>query len=390
MVAVAAETVGIDAADALAAMGQIEEVAGRFATRVLGGVPTRLMLAKNPAGWSELLDLVAQDRGPLVVSINARTADGADPSWLWDVPFERLAGRAVVATGDRCADLSVRLHYADVAHLVESDPLTAVHTAATMGDDATPVDDRRRHRRRHWQLHGLRRAARGTAMRAPLRVVVVYPDLLGTYGDGGNGLILTRRAQWRGIEAELAQASSDAPLPEADIYCLGGGEDGPQVRAARALIDDRTLVRRVDAGAVVLAVCAGYQIVGTTFPGADGTPHEGVGLLGLTTSKGVGSRAVGEVTAEVTATSPCTGHAAHVDRLRKPWRCHHVGRGHHAPGPGDARCRQRRRFGHRGRRHRSGDGNLPARAGPGPQSSDGRSPAGVGPRYRHQRAHATR
>jgi UDP-N-acetylmuramyl tripeptide synthase len=140
MVAVAAETVGIDAADALAAMGQIEEVAGRFATRVLGVVPTRLMLAKNPAGWSELLDLVAQDRGPLVVSINARTADGADPSWLWDVPFERLAGRAVVATGDRCADLSVRLHYADVAHLVESDPLTAVHTAATMGDDATPVD----------------------------------------------------------------------------------------------------------------------------------------------------------------------------------------------------------------------------------------------------------
>ena len=175
----------------------------------------------------------------------------------------------------------------------------------------------------------------GRGHEAPLRVVVVYPDLLGTYGDGGNGLILTRRAQWRGIEAELAQASSDAPLPEADIYCLGGGEDGPQVRAARALIDDRTLVRRVDAGAVVLAVCAGYQIVGTTFPGADGTPHEGVGLLGLTTSKGVGSRAVGEVTAEVRR-RPCTVDAAHLDRVRKPWRCHHVGRGHHAPGPGDA------------------------------------------------------
>jgi lipid II isoglutaminyl synthase (glutamine-hydrolysing) len=77
-----------------------------------------------------------------VVSINARTADGADPSWLWDVPFERLAGRAVVATGDRSADLSVRLHYADVAHLVESDPLTAVHAAATMDDAATPDDAR--------------------------------------------------------------------------------------------------------------------------------------------------------------------------------------------------------------------------------------------------------
>jgi lipid II isoglutaminyl synthase (glutamine-hydrolysing) len=68
-------------------------------------------------------------------------------------------------------------------------------------------------------------------MTAPLRIVVVYPDLLGTYGDGGNGLILARRAQWRGVEVELAPAPSDAPLPEADIYCLGGGEDGPQVRA---------------------------------------------------------------------------------------------------------------------------------------------------------------
>ncbi len=105
-----------------------------------------------------------------------------------------------------------------------------------------------------------------------MRIAVVYPDLLGTYGDGGNGLILARRAQWRGIEAELLQAPSDAPLPEADIYCLGGGEDGPQVRAARSLIEDGVLRRRAAEGAVILAVCAGYQIVGQSFPGADGAP----------------------------------------------------------------------------------------------------------------------
>ena len=50
------------------------------------------MLAKNPAGWDELLDLVAGSEAPLVVSINARIADGADPSWLWDVPY-RAPGR---------------------------------------------------------------------------------------------------------------------------------------------------------------------------------------------------------------------------------------------------------------------------------------------------------
>jgi lipid II isoglutaminyl synthase (glutamine-hydrolysing) len=135
-------------------------------------------------------------------------------------------------------------------------------------------------------------------MSGPLRVAVVFPDLLGTYGDGGNGLILTRRAQWRGHDAELLQAPSDHPLPEADIYCLGGGEDGPQVRAARTLSDDGMLNRRVCEGAVVLAVCAGFQVVGRSFPGADGEPHEGVGLLDIETVKGTGPRAVGEVVSE--------------------------------------------------------------------------------------------
>ncbi len=134
----------------------------------------------------------------------------------------------------------------------------------------------------------------------PLRIAVVYPDLLGTYGDGGNGVILARRAEWRGLEAELMGALSDRALPEADLYCLGGGEDGPQVRAARALIDDGTLVQRVAEGAVVLAVCAGFQVVGRTFPGADGEAHDGVGLLDVETVRGTGHRAVGELLAEVT------------------------------------------------------------------------------------------
>jgi len=144
MAAVAATHQGIEPADAFAAMAAVEHVAGRFATRLVGGVPARLMLAKNPAGWSELLALVGDDNGPLVVAINARTADGADPSWLWDVPFERLAGRGVVATGDRCRDLSVRLKYAGVTHVMEEDRATAVATAVAMGSPSAngshPVD----------------------------------------------------------------------------------------------------------------------------------------------------------------------------------------------------------------------------------------------------------
>jgi UDP-N-acetylmuramyl tripeptide synthase len=139
LAAVAAEACGIDAVAALNAMASVEEVAGRFTVRSFGAARARLMLAKNPAGWDELLDLVAGASSPLVVSINARVADGADPSWLWDVPFERLAGRTVVATGDRYRDLSVRLRYAEVAHSTEPSPVGAV-TEASAGDPDVLVD----------------------------------------------------------------------------------------------------------------------------------------------------------------------------------------------------------------------------------------------------------
>jgi CobQ-like glutamine amidotransferase family enzyme len=140
-----------------------------------------------------------------------------------------------------------------------------------------------------------------------LTVVVVYPDLLGTYGDGGNGVVLARRAAWRGVDVELVEADSGSALPTADLYCLGGGEDGPQVRAANALAADGGLMRAVDAGAAVLAVCAGYQIAGRSFPDASGRARPGLGLLDITTQKSSGRRAVGEVVAEPFAAGPPGG-----------------------------------------------------------------------------------
>lgn len=130
MAAVAADCLGVPVPRALSAMSDVQEVAGRFAVVEVGPARTRLLLAKNPAGWSELLDLVAGDRAPVVVAINARVADGRDPSWLWDVAFEQLRGRRVVASGERCHDLAVRLRYAEVDHLTERDSEAAIRLAA--------------------------------------------------------------------------------------------------------------------------------------------------------------------------------------------------------------------------------------------------------------------
>jgi len=133
MAAGGAQVAGVDPVAALAAMGSVTHVAGRYQVVTVGGVRVRLLLAKNPAGWAEALDLIRPAPMPVVVGINARIPDGRDPSWLWDVPFERLRGRLVIATGDRGRDLAVRLRYAEVEHRFADGYLDAVR-ATGAGD----------------------------------------------------------------------------------------------------------------------------------------------------------------------------------------------------------------------------------------------------------------
>lgn len=125
MALAAARHEGVEPVQAAAAMGRVEQVAGRYAVFDLGPHRLRLLLAKNPAGWAATLGMLRPGR-PLVVAVNAREADGRDTSWLWDVDFGALAGRPVVASGERAADIGVRLSYADLPHRTEADPLAAV------------------------------------------------------------------------------------------------------------------------------------------------------------------------------------------------------------------------------------------------------------------------
>jgi len=126
MAAVTAARAGIGLEEALAAMAATVTVDGRYRQVAVGDSRARLLLAKNPAGWVEVFDMLAPPPGPVVVVINARIADGRDPSWLWDVPFERLAGRRVAASGERSRDLAVRLDYAEVEHVRIPDPVEAI------------------------------------------------------------------------------------------------------------------------------------------------------------------------------------------------------------------------------------------------------------------------
>ncbi|WP_372670044.1 MurT ligase domain-containing protein [Amycolatopsis kentuckyensis] len=121
----AAHRLGVPPHTAAARLRTITDIGGRYRTIRRSRHSVRLMLAKNPAGWVETLRVLDEDT-PVVVAVNAQEADGRDLSWLWDVHFERLRGRQVVVTGERCADLAVRLCYAEVAHWAEPDPVAAI------------------------------------------------------------------------------------------------------------------------------------------------------------------------------------------------------------------------------------------------------------------------
>lgn len=128
-------------------------------------------------------------------------------------------------------------------------------------------------------------------------IALLYPELLGTYGDGGNAVILAKRLAWRGIASEIVTVGAGDPVPAScRVYLLGGGEDGPQTEACRELAADGSMQRAVlDDGAALFAVCAGMQICGTAFVGPDGAAATGLGLLDCATVRTGEPRAVGEL-----------------------------------------------------------------------------------------------
>lgn len=125
MALAATRALSVPVEPAASALREVDVVAGRYAVVHRGSQDLRLLLAKNPAGWAGMASMLNRPR-PLLVIINAREADGRDTSWLWDVAFEQFTGRQVVASGERAADLGVRLSYAGLDHQTVPDPLAAL------------------------------------------------------------------------------------------------------------------------------------------------------------------------------------------------------------------------------------------------------------------------
>jgi CobQ-like glutamine amidotransferase family enzyme len=153
-----------------------------------------------------------------------------------------------------------------------------------------------------------------------LRICHLYPEHLNIYADRGNIAVLRYRCERRGIGFAVAGSGPGDPLPEADLYYLGGGQDRDQVAVAGDLVGKADDLRAaVDGGAAVLAVCGGYQLLGHGYRGHAGDDMPGTGLVDLVTEAGP-SRMIGNIAirCELDAGDPHTivGFENHAGRTR--------------------------------------------------------------------------
>lgn len=130
----------------------------------------------------------------------------------------------------------------------------------------------------------------------------LYGDTMNIYGDRGNTLALAQRCRWRGIEAEVVNLGYGVPLdPDRfDILFIGGGQDREQVAVARDLqaVKGRGVLAAVEAGAALLAICGGYQLLGHEFRTGAGEVLPGIGLFDAYTVAG-NRRLIGNVVVEL-------------------------------------------------------------------------------------------
>ncbi|HET9781927.1 MAG TPA: glutamine amidotransferase [Candidatus Dormibacteraeota bacterium] len=126
----------------------------------------------------------------------------------------------------------------------------------------------------------------------------LYADLMNIYGDRGNILTLLKRAEWRGLESDVVELGRGPArnMQDVDVFFFGGGQDREQ-----ALIYDDLKQFKQDAlqtaeaaGAQILAVCGGYQLLGHYYQTADGERFDGIGMLDVKTEAGK-KRFIGDV-----------------------------------------------------------------------------------------------
>lgn len=124
-------------------------------------------------------------------------------------------------------------------------------------------------------------------MKPKLTIGWLYPELMSTYGDRGNILVMTERARWRGIEVEvklLNPGYSPSDLKKCNFLLMGGAQDQEQKIVNDDLKKNKNVLSEmIEIGTPGIYVCGGFQFLGHYYKEADGTQIPGLGIFDLYT-----------------------------------------------------------------------------------------------------------
>ncbi len=147
-----------------------------------------------------------------------------------------------------------------------------------------------------------------------LHINFLYPDLMNIYGDRGNIFALQRRAEWRGIAVTVHTTTIGEPLDitRDDFYFFGGGQDRQQIAVAHDLQGAKgaQLREAVEAGAVLLGICGGYELLQHYYRPHEGDELPGIGLFDAYSVAGK-ERFIGNVVVETALAGELVGFENH-------------------------------------------------------------------------------
>ena len=120
-----------------------------------------------------------------------------------------------------------------------------------------------------------------------LKICHLFPDVLNLYGDRGNVTCMQKRLQWRGVGVSVSQVSVGTRLraSDYDLFFIGGGQDFEQEVLLSDLRGEKTaeIKAAIEDGKTFLAICGGYQMLGSYYKTWDGRQCDFIGALDLYT-----------------------------------------------------------------------------------------------------------
>ncbi len=150
-----------------------------------------------------------------------------------------------------------------------------------------------------------------------IRICHLYPDMLNLYGDRGNVICLKRRIEQRGIECEISEVTMGKSLNpnDYDLFFIGGGQDFEQDVLLKDLKGEKEKAVRfaVNEGKTILAICGGYQMLGSYYKTHDGTQMDFIGALDFYTV-GAEKRMIGNYAYKISDKITVAGFENHSGR----------------------------------------------------------------------------